>query len=81
MPIAVEIAITAIPAARIRAPRSNPVRLWRPTLQRVTAEAKMIATPADVYFGRQHEILSKRGRIKRSTMNEWKRLYRANQAA
>jgi len=38
-------------------------------------------TPADVYFGRQHEILSKRGRIKRSTMKERKRLYRASQAA
>ena len=38
-------------------------------------------TPADVYFGRQHSILSKRGRIKRSTMKERKRLYRASQAA
>jgi transposase InsO family protein len=38
-------------------------------------------TPADVYFGRQHEILSKRGKIKRSTMKERKRLYRASKAA
>jgi putative transposase len=38
-------------------------------------------TPADVYFGRQHSILSKRGRIKRSTIKERKRLYRASQAA
>ncbi len=38
-------------------------------------------TPADVYFGRQHQVLSKRGRIKRSTMKERKRLYRANKAA
>ena len=38
-------------------------------------------TPADVYYGRQHNILSKRGRIKRSTMKERKRLYRASKAA
>ena len=38
-------------------------------------------TPADVYFGRQHQVLSKRGKIKRSTMNERKRLNRASQAA
>jgi putative transposase len=38
-------------------------------------------TPADVYFGRQYQILSKRGRIKRSTMKERKRLYRASKAA
>jgi transposase InsO family protein len=38
-------------------------------------------TPADVSFGRQHSILSKRGRIKRSAMKERKRLYRASQAA
>ena len=38
-------------------------------------------TPADVYYGRQHQVLSKRGEIKRSTMKERKRLYRASQAA
>ncbi len=38
-------------------------------------------TPADVYFGRQYQILSKRGRIKRSTMKERKGLYRASKAA
>ncbi len=38
-------------------------------------------TPADVYFGRQHQILSERGRIKCSTMKERKRLYRASKAA
>jgi transposase InsO family protein len=38
-------------------------------------------TPADVYFGRQYEILTKRGKIKRSTMKERKRLYRASKAA
>jgi putative transposase len=38
-------------------------------------------TPTDVYFGREHQILSKRGKIKRSTMKERKRLYRAGQAA
>jgi hypothetical protein len=34
--------------------------------------------PADVYFGRQDQVLSKQGRIKRSTMKERKRLYRAS---
>jgi putative transposase len=38
-------------------------------------------TPADVYFGRQYKILSKRGRIKRSTTKERKGLYRASKAA
>ena len=38
-------------------------------------------TPADVYSGRQHQVLSKRGRIKRSTMKERQRLYRASRAA
>jgi putative transposase len=38
-------------------------------------------TPADVYYGRKHQFLSKRGKIKRSTMKEGKRLYRAIQAA
>ena len=38
-------------------------------------------TPADVYFGRQHNILSKRAKIKRITMQERKRLYRARKAA
>ena len=38
-------------------------------------------TPADVYFGRQHVILTKRGRIKQSTTKERKRLYRASKAA
>ncbi|MCP4906642.1 MAG: hypothetical protein GY910_16830 [bacterium] len=38
-------------------------------------------TPADVYFGRQQQVLSKRGRIKRSTTKERRRLYRANKAA
>jgi transposase InsO family protein len=44
-------------------------------------ESLQNVTPADVYFGRQHQILSKRERIKRSTMKERKRLYRANKAA
>ncbi len=38
-------------------------------------------TPADVFSGRQHEILSKRGSIKRRTMLERKRLYRAGKPA
>ena len=38
-------------------------------------------TPVGVYFGRQHNILSKRAKIKRITMQERKRLYRARKAA
>ena len=38
-------------------------------------------TLVDVYFGRQHQVLSKRGRIKRSTVKERKRLNRASQSA
>ena len=33
-------------------------------------EALDNVTPADAYFGRRYEILSKRGRIKRRTMQE-----------
>jgi hypothetical protein len=38
-------------------------------------------TPADAYFGRRYQILSKRGRIKRRTMQERRRLYRSRKAA
>ena len=38
-------------------------------------------TPADVYFGRQHEIISKRDRIKKRTMQKRKREYLAAKAA
>jgi putative transposase len=44
-------------------------------------EALDNVTPADAYFGRRYEILSKRGRIKRRTMHERRRLYRAGKAA
>ena len=44
-------------------------------------EALDNVTPADAYFGRRYEILSKRGRIKRRTMQERRRLYRAGKAA
>jgi putative transposase len=38
-------------------------------------------TPADVYFGRQYEVLTERVRIKRRTMEKRKRLYQAGKAA
>ena len=38
-------------------------------------------TPADVYFGRQYEVLSKRAKIKRLTMQKRKQEYLAEQAA
>ena len=38
-------------------------------------------TPADVYFGRQYEVLNKRAEIKRKTMQRRKREYRAVKAA
>jgi putative transposase len=38
-------------------------------------------TPADVYFGRQYEIVSERDRIKRRTMRKRKREYLAARAA
>ena len=38
-------------------------------------------TPADVYFGRQCEVLSKRSKIKRRTMERRKKEYLASQAA
>jgi putative transposase len=38
-------------------------------------------TPADVYFGRHYEVLSKRAKIKRKTMQRRKREYLASKAA
>ena len=44
-------------------------------------EALDNVTPADVYFGRQHEVLTKRSKIKRLTMQRRKNDYLASQAA
>ena len=44
-------------------------------------EALDNVTPAVAYFGRRYEILSMRGRIKRRTMQERRRLYRAGKTA
>ena len=38
-------------------------------------------TPADVYFGRQYEVLTKRAKINRKTMQRSKREYLAEKAA
>ncbi len=38
-------------------------------------------TPADVYFGRQYEIVSERDRIKRRTLRKRKKEYLAARAA
>ncbi len=38
-------------------------------------------TPADVYFGRQHAVLSERDKIKRLTMKRRKKEYLASKAA
>jgi hypothetical protein len=38
-------------------------------------------TPADVYFGRQYAVLTKRDKIKRLTMQKRKKEYLADQAA
>ena len=38
-------------------------------------------TPADVYFGRQHAVLSERDKIKGLTMKRRKKEYLASQAA
>jgi putative transposase len=38
-------------------------------------------TPADVYFGRQYEVLTKRAKIKRKTMQRRKREFFAAKAA
>ena len=38
-------------------------------------------TPADVYFGRQYEIITERDRIKKRTMRKRKREYLAAKAA
>ncbi len=38
-------------------------------------------TPADVYFGRQYEVLTERAKIKRLTMTKRKREYLAARAA
>ena len=38
-------------------------------------------TPADVYFGRQHAVLTERSKIKRRTMERRKQEYLASQAA
>jgi hypothetical protein len=38
-------------------------------------------TPADVYFGRQYAVLSKRAKIKRLTMHKRNQEYLAEKAA
>lgn len=38
-------------------------------------------TPADVYFGRQYEVLTERTKIKRLTMKKRKKEYLAQAAA
>ena len=38
-------------------------------------------TPADVYFGRQHAVLTERSKIKRLTMQRRKKEYLASKAA
>jgi putative transposase len=38
-------------------------------------------TPADVYFGTQHEVLTERSKIKRRTMERRKKEYLAQKAA
>ncbi len=38
-------------------------------------------TPADVYFGRHHEVVAERSKIKRRTMERRKKEYLANKAA
>jgi hypothetical protein len=38
-------------------------------------------TPADVYYGRQYEVLTERSRIKRRTMERRKKEYLAQKAA
>jgi putative transposase len=38
-------------------------------------------TPADVYYGRQYEVLMKRSKIKRRTMERRKKEYLAQKAA
>jgi hypothetical protein len=37
-------------------------------------------TPADVYFGRQYEVLTERSKIKRRTMEQRKKEYLAQKA-
>jgi len=44
-------------------------------------EAIQNVTPADVYFGRQYEVLSKRSKIKRRTMDRRKKEYLDQKAA
>ena len=44
-------------------------------------EALDNVTPADVYFGRQHEVLTERSKIKQLTMQRRKKEYLASQAA
>jgi transposase InsO family protein len=40
-----------------------------------------VCTPADVYYGRHHEVLSERDKIKKLTMQRRKKEYRAAIAA
>ena len=44
-------------------------------------EAIENVTPADVYFGRQYKVLTKRSKIKRSTMERRKKEYLTQKAA
>jgi hypothetical protein len=44
-------------------------------------EAIENVTPADVYFGRQYEVLTKRSKIKQRTMERRRKEYRAQKAA
>jgi putative transposase len=43
-------------------------------------EALDNVTPADVYFGRAQEVLARRERIRKRTMNERRRLYKESLA-
>jgi hypothetical protein len=49
--------------------------------RRVTVRSLNNVTPADVYFGRHHEVLSKREKIKRLTLKQRKRENLAVQTA
>ena len=49
--------------------------------QRAVSRVAHNVTPADVYFGRQYEVLTERSKIKRRTMERRKKEYLAQKAA
>jgi hypothetical protein len=72
---ALDDAITGVEQVKVRAT----VRDCSATAQRLLSDCS--ATTADVYFGRQYEVLTERSKIKRRTMEQMKKEHLTQTAA